>query len=57
MRNPKSYFLLATGLVTLVVILAVNNTSQVVAQQKPAAPEWSFNSTLIEACSCSMFCP
>jgi len=27
------------------------------AQAKSAAPEWSFNATIIEACSCTMFCP
>ena len=27
------------------------------AQTKPAAPEWSLNATIIEACSCTMFCP
>src|SRR5436309_4476493 len=27
------------------------------AQAKSAAPDWSFNATIIEACSCTMFCP
>lgn len=27
------------------------------AQAKPAPPAWSFNATIIEACSCTMFCP
>jgi hypothetical protein len=27
------------------------------AQSKPAAAEWSLNATIIEACSCTMFCP
>ena len=27
------------------------------AQTKPAAPAWSMNATIIEACSCTMFCP
>src|SRR5467141_1901463 len=26
-------------------------------QAKPAAPDWSLNATIIEACSCTMFCP
>jgi hypothetical protein len=26
------------------------------SDQKPAAPEWSMNATIIEACSCPMFC-
>jgi hypothetical protein len=26
-------------------------------QAKPGAPEWSLNATIIEACSCTMFCP
>ncbi len=28
----------------------------VAANQKPAGPEWSMNATIIEACSCPMFC-
>ncbi len=57
MRNPKSYLLLAFGLVALVVMLAVTDMRMAVAQQaKPAAPEWAFNATIIEACSCTMFC-
>jgi len=27
------------------------------AEQPVAAPDWSFNATVIEACSCTMFCP
>ncbi len=27
------------------------------AQAKAAAPDWSLNATIIEACSCTMFCP
>jgi len=27
------------------------------AQAKSAAPDWSLNATIIEACSCTMFCP
>ena len=27
------------------------------AQTKGAAPEWALNATIIEACSCTMFCP
>jgi hypothetical protein len=26
-------------------------------QAKPAAADWTFNATIIEACSCTMFCP
>jgi hypothetical protein len=26
-------------------------------QSTPAAPEWALNATIIEACSCTMFCP
>lgn len=26
-------------------------------QAKPTAPDWSLNATIIEACSCGMFCP
>jgi hypothetical protein len=27
------------------------------AQVKPSGPDWSLNATIIEACSCNMFCP
>lgn len=27
------------------------------AQGKSAAPDWSLNATIVEACSCTMFCP
>ncbi|HEX5413742.1 MAG TPA: DUF1326 domain-containing protein [Terriglobia bacterium] len=44
-------------LVTLVAIGSVLVFSGLTADQKPAAPaDWSMNATLIEACSCPMFC-
>jgi hypothetical protein len=41
-----------------VAIGGLDEASLVAASQaKTAAPEWSFNATIIEACSCTMFCP
>jgi len=31
--------------------------ASVAAQAKPGTPPWSLNATIIEACSCQMFCP
>lgn len=47
----------AVPMAILGVILAVSGPSGAIAQQPKAAPEWSFNATVIEACSCEMFCP
>jgi uncharacterized protein DUF1326 len=41
-------------LTVLVVILAVAALAW--ASDKAAAPEWAMNATIIEACSCPMFC-
>jgi hypothetical protein len=38
------------------VVVLVQATGAV-AQQPKTAPDWTFNATVIEACSCSMFCP
>src|SRR5262245_36452175 len=41
----------------VILALALANTSDVMAQQvKSTEPDWSFNATIIEACSCPMFC-
>jgi hypothetical protein len=40
---------------TALLFLFVNGPSAS-AQTKPAAPEWAMNATIIEACSCPMFC-
>jgi len=45
----------------LVVLVGVSAAVAILAspadQQPKATPEWSLNATVIEACSCSMFCP
>lgn len=51
---------LSMATVVSVSVLAVIGLVLVVAngmaEEKPAAPPWSFNATIIEACSCPMFC-
>lgn len=43
---------------TLRVLAAISfSLAIVLAATPPAAPDWSFNATIIEACSCTMFCP
>ena len=46
----------AAGAVTAGLDLSSSSTAQ--AQTKPAAAaDWALNATIIEACSCNMFCP
>jgi hypothetical protein len=40
----------------LVLALAAAAASLVIAQEQKKAPDWSMNATIIEACSCPMFC-
>src|SRR5260370_7472498 len=40
----------------LVGLLFLTVRSLVAANPQSAAPEWSMNATIIEACSCPMFC-
>jgi len=40
-----------------VALAAVSGASGAIADAPKATPEWALNATLIEACSCSMFCP
>ncbi|HEU5181010.1 MAG TPA: DUF1326 domain-containing protein [Candidatus Polarisedimenticolia bacterium] len=55
MKRLKGPVLLS---VSLVIVLAGLGAAVVLAQQpKPATPAWAINATIIEACSCSMFCP
>lgn len=57
MRNFKAYYLIAAALVLLTVTMT---TSSQMTSQKPSAAksasDWDFNATIIEACSCPMFC-
>lgn len=43
-------------LVLGLLVIAVGSAAAQVAKSSAAAPEWSFNATIIEACSCPMFC-
>jgi hypothetical protein len=56
MKNFKMYYLVA-GLVLLT--MAVTTSSQMTSQKSSKdakTGEWDFNATIIEACSCPMFC-
>jgi hypothetical protein len=37
--------------------LDLSTAASAYAQGKPAASDWALNATIIEACSCTMFCP
>ncbi|HET9525571.1 MAG TPA: DUF1326 domain-containing protein [Pyrinomonadaceae bacterium] len=57
MRNLKTYYVIAAGL--LLLALVATTPSQMTSKDQPAAAangEWDFNATIIEACSCPMFC-
>lgn len=58
MRKLKPYYLVAAALLVLTVVVTTSSqmTSQKEATQAQAASEWDFNATIIEACSCPMFC-
>jgi hypothetical protein len=58
MRNFKTYYLVAAALLLLTVVATTPSqmTSQKQSPQAQAASEWDFNATIIEACSCPMFC-
>ncbi len=58
MISRKKSVLSSVGLLNFLVLLAAAPRNPALAQQaKPTTPAWSFNVTIIEACSCSMFCP
>ena len=58
MKNFKTQFLIVAGL--LLLAMAVTTSSQMTSQKKStpstSASDWDFNATIIEACSCPMFC-
>lgn len=58
MRIPKKYLALATSAAALGFLLSAGAVPTTLAEQaKPDAAPWSLNATIIEACSCQMFCP
>lgn len=57
MRKLRMHMFTAFGCVLLMLTLAVITLNTTRAQQaKSTNPEWSLNATIIEACSCPMFC-
>jgi len=58
MMLAKRVLAFATPLAAACFLLsAAGVPGSVAAQAKPGAPPWSLNATIIEACSCQMFCP
>ena len=59
MKNFKTQFLILAGLL-LLLAMAATTSSQMTSQKKStpstSASDWDFNATIIEACSCPMFC-
>lgn len=58
MRNFKNYYLIAAGLLVLTIAATSSSqmTSQTQSMEAKTDSEWAFNATIIEACSCPMFC-
>jgi hypothetical protein len=58
MRKLKSYYVAAAGAVILALIATVAGQMTTPAPARPAeaAADWALNATIIEACSCPMFC-
>jgi hypothetical protein len=57
MKECKRYLPGAALMIFAVVFILSIATSASAQSTKPAAPpDWSFNATIIEACSCPMFC-
>ncbi len=56
MRKIYPAFFLAAALGIMMILAAVIVTQPAGAQAPKGAPDWSFNATIIEACSCPMFC-
>jgi hypothetical protein len=57
MRKVKMFYLAVAGLIVLT--MAMTSSSQMTAQKESNAAktgDWDFNATIIEACSCPMFC-
>jgi len=57
MKNPRTIVISSVSLLLLVLLATTQGIHAFGQEAKPATPEWSFNATIIEACSCSMFCP
>lgn len=57
MKNFKMYYLIAGFvLLTMAVTTSSQMTSQKSSKDAAKAGDWDFNATIIEACSCPMFC-
>jgi hypothetical protein len=58
MSKLKSFYLMAAGLVILALVAtnAGQMTSQTSSKQAKSGSDWALNATIIEACSCPMFC-
>ena len=57
MRRSGVSLIALLSAAALGLLVAVAGSGGTVAQQAKPAVEWSMNATVIEACSCQMFCP
>ena len=57
MKSLRGFLLPLLSAAVLGMVLIVAGSTGSVAQQAKVAPEWTMNATIIEACSCQMFCP
>ena len=57
MTSRKGYLVAALLVAIVGFFLLLANSVGARAEQPKATPDWSLNATVIEACSCHMFCP
>jgi hypothetical protein len=57
MKRLKGFLFPILSVAALGMVLLLAGSTGSVAQQAKVAPDWAMNATIIEACSCQMFCP
>jgi hypothetical protein len=57
MNRLRRFLIPVLSVTVLGLVLIAGSSTGSVAQQAKAAPDWAMNATVIEACSCQMFCP
>lgn len=58
MKKQVNYVLAtAAAVIAIAVLVFIPGGRATAAEATAAAPQWTMNATIIEACSCTMFCP
>ena len=56
MKNLRTYYVIAAGLLLTIAVTTSSQMTSPKPSQSTTASDWAFNATIIEACSCPMFC-